>query len=153
MKLEKLMIPTGVMRAGMTVGDLFRECAERHVPGLPFVDANDRVVGRVSLRDVLKRTCIPPFVLKAAHMLGDELPNVNIPEVQVRSLLTRPVEEFVLEHLAHLSSRSAVLKALALMELHNTSYLFLIDNDTYLGVVTRMTVVRRMLLVPPDQTI
>jgi hypothetical protein len=153
MKLAQLVIPTEVMRTGMTVGDVFREWAERHVAGLPFVDVAGRVVGRISLRDTLERACIPPFVLEAAHVLGDELPNVNIPEIQVRSLLGRPVEEFVLECMAHLGSRSAVLKVLALMELHDTSYLFLIDDEIYPGVVTRMTVALRMLQLSPEQPI
>jgi CBS domain-containing protein len=43
------------------------------------------------------------------------------------------------------SPRSSVVKALALMEQHNSSYVFLIEDETYLGLVTRMVIAMRMM--------
>jgi CBS domain-containing protein len=51
----------------------------------------------------------------------------------------------MLGNIPHVSPNSSLVKALALMELHNTSYIFLMDNNDYRGIVTRMVVAKRML--------
>jgi predicted transcriptional regulator len=59
--------------------------------------------------------------------------------------MASPVETFLLENIPSVSPRSTIVKALALMEVHNSSYIFLIENGVYEGVVTRQVIARRML--------
>lgn len=146
MKLEHLAIATGVMRKGMTVRDFFEECARCNVAGLPYVNDQDKVVGRISIRDVYKHMAIPDHLIRVAHMLGDHTDRLDLPEMKVMENLALPVESYLLENIPSVSPESSIVKALAIMEMFNTSYIFLIEDGDYKGVVTRMVIAHRMLL-------
>ncbi len=145
MKLEHMSIPTVQMRKGMTLLDFFEECASRNVPGLPYVDDRGEMIGRISMRHVYKHMAIPDHVLRVARMLGDQTDRLDLPEMKVLETLEKPVETYLLESIPSVSPRSSIVKALAIMELCNTSYVFLVDDDGYKGVVTRMLIAKRML--------
>jgi predicted transcriptional regulator len=151
MKLEHLSIATGVMRKGRTLRDFFEECVRCNVPGLPYVDDQDKVVGRVSIRDVYKHMAIPDHLIKVAHLLGDQTNQLDLPEMKVSETLKLPVETFLLENIPSVSPRSSIVKALAIMEMYNTSYIFLIEDGRYCGLVTRMVIAHRMLLCIQEQ--
>ena len=146
MKLEHLAIATGLMRRGMTMRDFFEEAVRCNVPGLPYVDAQDRITGRISIRDVYKRIAVPDNLLVFADALGDRTDNLDLPEMKVLEMMRMPVEDFILENMPTVSPRSPAVKALALMELHNSSYVFLIEDGAYIGVVTRMVIATRMMV-------
>ena len=145
MKLAHLSIPTRVMRPGNTLRDFFLETARRNVPGLPYVDEQGRLIGRISIRDVYRRIAVPDHLLRLADALGDQTDHLDLPEIQVVEMLARPVEDFRLENIPTVSPRSSIVKALALMEVHNSSYVFLLEGEAYQGVVTRMVIAKRMI--------
>jgi CBS-domain-containing membrane protein len=145
MKLEHLAFATGVMRQGMTMRSFFEEAVRCNVPGLPYVDDQDRIIARISIRDVYKRIAVPDSLLRLADALGDSTDNLDLPEMKVMEMMQMPVEDFLLENMPTVSPRSPVVKALALMEVHNSSYVFLIEAGAYLGVVTRMVIAQRMV--------
>ena len=145
MKLEQLSIATRTMRKGMTVRDFFEECVRCNVPGLPYVDDQGTVVGRISIRDVYKHMAIPDHLVQVAHVLGDRTNNIDVPEMKVMETMSAPVETYLLANIPSVSPKSSIVKALAIMEMFNTSYIFLIDETGYKGVVTRMVIARRML--------
>lgn len=144
-RLLDIAVNTGTAKAGMNIGQVFKECVNHNVPGIPYCDEEGRVVGRVSIRHTLKVSCIPKYVVKAAHLLGDELENISIPRELADKVLNMPVESFVLENIATITSSSPILKALAIMEKFNTGYIFLIDDGKYRGIVTRMGIAKLML--------
>jgi predicted transcriptional regulator len=133
------------MRKGMTLRDFFVEAVCCNVPGLPYVDEQDQIVGRISIRDVYKQIAVPDSFLRLADAMGDQSDRLDLPEMKVLEALAMPVETFLLENIPSVSPSSAIVKALAIMELHNTSYIFLIEDGEYEGVVTRMVVAHRML--------
>jgi len=145
MHLLDIVVPTGIARTGMSVADVFAECVARNVPGIPFVDDEGKVIGRVSIRHTLKMTCIPEFMVKGAHLLGDAIDHLALKDDEIRYLLDLPVERFVLEDVAHLSASSPIVKALSVMEHYNTGYIFLCDDDQYKGMVTRMGIAKLLL--------
>jgi len=145
MKLEHLAVMTGFMRKGMTMRDFFEEAVRCNVPGLPFVDDRDQIVGRISIRDVYKYIAVPDYLLTVADVMGDQTDRLDLPQMEVMHAMALPVETCLLENIPTVSPRSSVVKALALMEVHNTSYIFLIENGVYNGVVTRMVIAKRML--------
>jgi predicted transcriptional regulator len=145
MKLERLATMTGYMRKAMTLRDFFEEAVRCNVPGLPYVDDREQIVGRLSIRDVYKRIAVPDSILRVADAVGDLTDNLDMPEMKVLETMDLPVEDFLLENIPSVSPRSSVVKALALMEVHNSSYIFLIENGRYEGVVTRMVIAKRML--------
>ena len=145
MKLKHLSVTTCVMRKGMTLRDFFEECVRCNVPGLPYVTTAGRVVGRISIRDVFKYMAIPDNLVNVAHVLGDETDRLDLTEMQVIETLALPVEKFLLENIPSVSPRSSIVKALAIMEQFNTSYIFLIEDGEYRGLVTRMVITHRML--------
>jgi hypothetical protein len=145
MDLRNLAIPTAVIHPGARVREFFAECVRRDVPGVPYVDEQGVIVGRLSIRHSFKQSCIPRWVINAAHVLGDGIHAVNIPHVQAKALLDEPVERHLLRGFASSSSHSPIVKGLAIMEQENTSYIFLIDEGVYKGVVTHMAIARRMM--------
>ena len=145
MVLENLAIPTGVVRPGARIRDFLTECIRCKVPGLPYVDATGRIIGRISLRHCFKTSCIPLYLIEAAAVLGDNIEEVNIPDVQVEQFLDEPVERHLLKPMARTSSRSPVIKGLAIMERFNTGYIFLIDDGVYKGVVTHLEIAQRLI--------
>lgn len=145
MKLERMCIETGTIRDGMTLRDFFVDSVRSNVPGLPYMDDKDRIVGRLSIRDVYRRMAVPDNLLRVVDGLGDQTDRLDLPEMKVMETLALPAKSFILENIPSVSPRSSIVKALALMELHNTSYIFLIDEGEYKGVVTRMVIAKRMM--------
>ncbi len=150
MILDKLAHPTQVMRFGDKVRDFFERCTECGVPGLPFVDGSGRVVGRVSMRHIFRERCIPRYILDSAHLLGDDIHEVNIPSQSAFELLEQPVEGFVLKQYAHATPNSPIIKGLAIMEKLSTNYIFIMEGEEYQGIVTRRDIARRMVEATRD---
>ena len=147
MKLERLATMTGFMRHGMTLRDFFQETVRCNVPGLPYLDEHDHIIGRISIRDVYKCIAVPDNILRIADAMGDgdQMGNLDMPEMKALEVMATPVENYLLEKIPTVSPSSTVVKALALMEVHNSSYIFLIEDGQYKGVVTRMIIAKRML--------
>jgi len=145
MKLERLAVMTNVMRKGMTLRDFFEEAARCNVPGLPYVDDEDRITGRISVRHVYKQIAVPDNILALADAMGDKTDRLDLSERRVLRAFAKPVETYLLENIPHVSPKSSLVKALAIMEAHNTHYIFLIEKGEYKGVVTRMVIANRML--------
>ena len=145
MKLARLAVMTEFMRQGMTLRHFLEEAIRCNVPGLPYVDENDRIVGRISVRDVFKRISVPDHLVGLADAMGDRTDRLDLSEKRILRALARPVERYVLENISSVSPASSIVKALAIMEAHNTHYIFLIENGKYMGVVTRMVIANRML--------
>lgn len=136
---------TKVMRRGMTLRDFFEEAARSNVPGLPYVNTDHRIVGRISVRDVYKHIAVPDAMVGLADAMGDQTDRLDLSEKKVLKAFELPVETYLLENIPHVSPKSSIVKALAIMEAHNTHYIFLIENGEYSGVVTRMVIANRML--------
>jgi predicted transcriptional regulator len=138
LKLDDLIVPTAVATPGMSVAALFKACADKQVPGIPFRDASGRIVGKASVRHVLKMHCVPDYLVKNAGVLGDTLTGLTLVEERARDMLAKPVDAFVLPDIAAVGRDAPIAKTLAVMEQHDTTYLFVIDGDHYHGCISIM---------------
>ncbi len=145
MRIERLAHMTEVMRSGMTLRHFLKEAVRTNVPGLPYVDEHGHIAGRISVRDVFKRIAVPNSYLRLADAMGDQTDRLNMSDKRILNALDSPVEEYVLENIPTVSPDSSIVKALAIMEAYNTHYIFLIEGESYVGVVTRMVIAERML--------
>jgi hypothetical protein len=145
MTLRDLAIPTALAEPGMLVSDLFRECMRVQMPGIPFRDANGRISGKVSIRHILKLTCLPDYLIKHAHMLGDDIEHLRLPEIHGQEILARTIDDFVLPTLPQVNSSAPVSKALAMMELEDTTYIFVLDGNEYHGAISIMSLAHCLL--------
>ena len=146
MELMRFVVPTAVAAPGMTVRELFDACATADVPGIPFRNAEGKIVGKASIRHVLKETCIPRFMVDNVRVLGDELDGLRIPTIRAREILDMTLDQFILPDMAVITPLSPISKALAVMEHHDTTYLFVIDEEhEYHGTISIMKVARRIL--------
>ena len=136
---------TGVMHKGMSIRDFFEEAIRSNVPGLPFIDEHNRIVGRVSVRDVFKHIAVPTSYLRLVDAIGDQTDRLDMSEQRILDSLALPVETYVLENIPSVSPASSLIKALAIMEAYNTHYIFLIEDGKYMGIVTRMVIANRLL--------
>lgn len=145
MKLENILIPTGIATPGMLVRDVFTECVRAQVPAIPFRDDKGELTGRVSVRNTLKKSCLPEYLVEMAYVLGNQLSCIVNAEEKARDVLCQPVDEYVMPRMYSLSTDITVIKALAIMEKHNSNYLFIVDDGVYRGVVTSLAIARRMV--------
>ena len=145
MLLKQITIRTRVARAGMTVREVFEECNRVAAPGLPFCDADGQVSGRVTLKYILKECCLPDYLVEMASVLGEQISNVQDMEEQAGQMLKIPIDAYVQSRHASITSASSVIKALALMEKIDSSYLFVVDDGVYQGVVTLQSLSKAIL--------
>jgi hypothetical protein len=147
MKVEDITIPTTIATEGMLVKDVFRECVHAQVPAIPYRDRNGELEGRISIRDTLKRSCLPEYMVELAYVLSDKLTCIEDAEAKAREVLCQVVDPYVIPKFYSIKPDSTLLRAIAIMEKNNCSYLFVANEGEYLGVVTRMAVVRWMIEV------
>jgi CBS domain-containing protein len=134
--VESVMIETGVAHPGMLVRELFEACGRAQVQALPYVDETGRISGRITLKNVLRMSCLPEHVVELAPLLNPKMSCVEHAEDKAREILCCPVEPFVQELHKTISSDAPLIKALALMERHDTSYIFVVDDGVYRGTIT-----------------
>jgi hypothetical protein len=145
MKIKQVSIATKVARPGMLLGEVMKECVEKNVPGIPYLDASGKIAGRFSIRHMFLLCCVPDDVIQGAHLLGDDVDQLAFPDVRAEELMAKRVDEFVFPDSIQLSPNFQAIKALAIMEQDNTEYLFVTQGDDYLGVVTRMSIAKAIL--------
>ena len=136
MKLKQILIPTKVASQGMTVREVFVECGRVHIPALPFCTRSGRIAGRVTLKNIMKLSCLPDYIIESARILGEEMSCMDDIETTAKQLLCTPVDPYVQEPALFLSPEAPAIKALAMMEQNDTSYLFVVDDGQYQGAVT-----------------
>ncbi len=137
MKLKQILIPTRVAKPGMTVREVFDECGKANIPALPFCTKSGRIRGRITLKNILKVSCLPEYMIESARILGEDMFCMDDVETRAKMLLDTPVDAYVQEPPAlSLSSDAPIIKAFALMEQNDTSYLFVVDDGQYRGAVT-----------------
>lgn len=141
--LRDIAITSTVAHSGMRVSEALRACVAANVPGLPFCDAAGRILGRVSIRHILKQGCIPDYLVKTAHLLMDK--GQPIPLAGIVHLMQKTVDEFVLANINTVGPDSPGLNALAIMESYGTEYIFVAENGHYLGTLTRMGLAQQLL--------
>ena len=149
MKLKQILIPTKVANSGMTVREIFAECCRAHIPALPFCTKSGRIAGRVTLKNILKLSCLPEYIIESAHILGEEMSCMEDIEARAKQLLCVPVDPYVQEPALFLGSDAPAIKALAIMEQNDTSYLFVVDKGQYQGAVTIQSLAK--MLIQLDQ--
>ena len=131
-----LLIVTRVARPGMRVRDVFRECLSARVQSLPYRDASGSITGRVTLKYIANRSVVPEYVAQFALVVGDRLATFEEMERRLPEVFGHRVEDYVQEPHASIPSATQLMKALAIMEYYDTSYLFVIDDSVYRGTLT-----------------
>ncbi len=136
MDIASVLIETQTARPGMKVRDLFRECGRAQVQALPYVDASGRLAGRVTLKNVLRVSCLPEYMVENAALLGAHLSCVEHAEEKALQILDNPIEPYVQPLPKTMTSAAPLIKVLAFMERNDTSYIFVVDEGRYRGIVT-----------------
>ncbi|MCP5437441.1 MAG: CBS domain-containing protein [Chromatiaceae bacterium] len=145
MRLMKALIETPVARQGMLIGEALRICVDKDVPGIPFAADSGRIIGRFSVRNVFLHYSIPSDMIKGAHLIGHEAFHLDLSSDHYEEVFRRAIDNTILDDAACLASTAQITKAMALMEKFNSSYLFVIDEGEYRGVVTRLGLTRVLL--------
>ena len=147
MKLTNVAVPTEVISHGSTVAEAFRECLRCNVQGIPFVDSDGCIVGQFSIRNTIKQYCISKSMIMDADLLGEDLGGLSLQDNDAAKLLSQPVDHFILSEVLTIHSASPCVKAISLMEKHDTTFLFVVDGETYKGIVNLQAIAKRMMQV------
>ena len=149
MEIDSILIQTKVIRPGMVVRNLFLECGRAQVQSLPFVDEQGRLAGRITLKNVLRVSCLPEYMVEMASLLGPQLSCVENAEAKAREILCNPVEPYVQQMPKTIDSSGPLIKALAFMEKNDTSYIFVVDDGEYRGIITIQAIAAAMSELDP----
>ena len=133
---DDLLIVTRAAQPGMLVRDVFRECLSSRVQSLPYRDEAGRISGRVTLKCIANRSIVPEYLAQLALVVGDRLSTFEEMERRLPEVFGHRVEDYVQEPHASIPSDTQLMKALAIMEHYDTSYLFVIDDGAYRGTIT-----------------
>lgn len=133
---DEILIRTKTARTGMLVREVFEECLKAHLQSLPFCDEEDKVVGRVTLKYIINHSIVPEYMAELAHVLGHEMSAFDNMEARLKQVFDAPVDAYVQEPHVAIETSTPLMKALAIMEHHDTSYLFVVDEGRYGGTVT-----------------
>lgn len=144
MDIQSVLIPTIIIRPGMYVRDLFTECAKLHVHALPYYNEKGILSGRLTLKNIMKFSCLPEHMVELAHLLGNQMSCIENSEEKAREIICNPVEPYVRKLGETISSKEPLIKALAMMERNDTSYIFVVDDGDYKGMVTIQSIAQAM---------
>jgi CBS domain-containing protein len=144
MKIDQIMIPTKTATRDMSVREFVMECTRANTPGLPFTTPSGRISGRITLKNIFKLSCLPEYIVETARILGDQLTCMDDVEGKTQQMMESPVEPFVQEPHLTIKSDAVAIKALAMMEQDDTSYIFVVDDGQYRGVVTIQSLARKL---------
>jgi len=144
MNIQKVLIPTIIIRPGMLVRDVFTECGKLHIQSLPYCNEKGIISGRLTLKNIMKFSCLPEHMVELAHLLGNQMSCVENAEEKAREIICNPVEPYVREVGETISSQEPLIKSLAVMEKNDSSYIFVVDNGHYKGIVTIQGIARVM---------
>jgi len=144
MNIQKVLFPTIVVRPGMLVRDVFAECGKLHVQSLPYCNEEGVLSGRVTLKNIMKFSCLPEHMIELAHLLGNQLSCVENAEEKAREIISNPIEPYVREMSETISSEEPLIKALAVMERNDSSYIFVVDDGNYKGIITIQGIAQAM---------
>jgi CBS-domain-containing membrane protein len=142
--IEYVLTPTAIIGPGMSVRDLFLECGRTQVQALPYQDEHGRLCGRITLKNVLRVSCLPEYMISLANLLGPQLSCVDSAEAKAREILSNPVEPYVQSLPKTIVSSAPLIKALAFMEQNDTSYIFVVDEGMYRGIITIQGIAHKM---------
>jgi CBS domain-containing protein len=84
----------------------------------------------------MKLSCLPDYIIESARILGEEMSCMEDLESNSKQFLCTPVDPYMQEPALSLTSDAPAIKALAMMEQNDTSYLFVVDDGQYQGAVT-----------------
>ena len=98
------------------------------------------------LNRVVKQFIFVPDDMKAAFReIGHDALHLELSRDHYEGVFGRPIDDQILTDVAWLSSSAQITKAMALMEKFDSSYLFVVDDGRYRGVVTRLGLARILL--------
>ena len=136
MDLQRVLIKTITIQPGMSVRDVFTECGKLHIHALPYMDQDGVISGRLTLKNIMKFSCLPEHMVELAHLLGNQMSCIDNAEEKAREIICNPIEPYVRKLGETITSSEPLIKALAIMERNETSYIFVIDEGEYKGQIT-----------------
>jgi len=144
MDIKNVLIPTMVIRPEMCVRDVFTECGERGVHALPYYNKKGKLSGTLTLKNIMKVSCLPDYMVELSSLLGNQMSCVENAEEKALEVICSPVEVYVRKIKQTISSTEPLIKALAMMVKNKTSYVFVVDDCEYKGQLTIQSIARAM---------
>ncbi len=152
MNISDIILPTSCIQEGDSVKHFFELCIREKVPALPFIDKDGNIKGFVTLKEVMGRDCLPNYLVELAGILSNDMNCVSRATEKITRLFRKTVDEYLEEPVLFIASDAILIRVVALMEKHDTDFLFVADDgqncsDNYRGIVTRHAVARKMLQI------
>ncbi|MCP3851847.1 MAG: hypothetical protein GY694_16670 [Gammaproteobacteria bacterium] len=153
--ISDIIIPTSTVKYDETVKDMFKYCIEANVPALPYRDQDGLIQGFISLKRVMGKDCLPNYLVELAGILHNDMNCTRQALEKIHTLFTNPVQDYIESPFHFIASDTILIRAVALMEQHDASFLFVADcsDDTekshcdYKGIITRLSVAKKMLKI------
>lgn len=154
--INDIVLTTPTVQAGDHVKKFFELCSEANSPALPFRDKNGLIQGYITLKRVMGKDCLPNYLVELAGILHNEMNCTTQAMEKIHKLFQKPVEEYVELPFRYVGSDTILIRAVALMEQHNSDFLFVADGPDaqhcdYRGIITRLSVAQKMLQLEDEE--
>jgi len=153
--IKEIITPTATVKSGDTVKEMFESCIEADVPALPFRDKEGLIQGFISLKRVMGKDCLPNYLVELAGLLSNDMHCTTQAMEKISTLFSKPVDDYIEKPFRFVASDTILIRAVALMEQHNSSFIFVADcaddvdksHCDYKGIITRLSVAKKMLQI------
>ncbi len=152
MDICDIVTATPCVQTGDSIKHFFELCIKENIPALPFRDKDGVLAGFVTLKQVMGKDCLPNYLVELAGILSNDMNCVSKATDKISKLLHNTVDDYIEQSILFITSDAILIRVVALMEQHNTDFLFVADGDKscsadYKGIVTRLAVARKMLQI------
>ncbi|MCU7938829.1 MAG: CBS domain-containing protein [gamma proteobacterium symbiont of Bathyaustriella thionipta] len=156
--INEIIVPTGTVKDGDTVKAMFESCIKYNVPALPFRDHEGLIRGFVSLKQVMGQDCLPNYLVELAGILHNDMNCTSQAMEKIHTLFCKPVNDYVEKPIQFVTSDTILIRVVALMEEHNSDFLFVADGQDkprcdYKGIITRLSVAKKMLQIEREKAL
>lgn len=126
---------------------------QKNISGAPVLDKNDKIVGIISLTDLVKFlnikldlspknfSSITDLILYSLKKLKERKKIKSLKEI----LKEVKVKDVMQKNVITISPHNTILEAAELMEKHDISRLPVVENDKLVGIITKTDIVRFLL--------
>jgi CBS domain-containing protein len=135
MKVEEIMTrSTKSVHPDDTIKAVAVLICTNHISGVPVVDDEERIVGIISEKDIIK-AMYPNYV----EFLYDPVRSRNLEETEERyeDLLSRKVDDLMVRDVASITPDTPILKAASMMIIKKVRRLPVVDQGKLVGIVSQ----------------
>lgn len=145
MKIEKCMTKKVIsLRSGTPIKEAARLFIKKKIGTVPILDNKDKLIGIVSINDVLK-VFLPDFVPLVDIDFIEDYGVLEIDTKDIKGIENLVVNDIMTEDVISVDEGCSLTRAISLMKKHDFRHLPVVKEEKLVGIVSNTDICRRFL--------